>query len=70
MFFGVIINTLAIFLGGLVGLFVNKGIPLHIEKASTEALALSAIYIGVTGLASGENTIYIILIHGDRCNDS
>ena len=61
MFFGVIINTLAIFLGSLIGLFVNKGIPLHIEKALMKALALSAIYIGVTGLTTGENTIYIIL---------
>lgn len=61
MFFGVIINTIAIFVGGTIGLFVNKGIPVHIEKALMKALALSAIYIGVTGLSSGENTIFIIL---------
>lgn len=61
MFFGVIINTLAIFAGSIIGLFVNKGIPVHIEKALMKALALSAIYIGVTGLSTGENTIYIIL---------
>lgn len=61
MFFGVIINALAIFIGGTIGLFVNKGIPLKIEKALMKALALSAIYIGITGMMSGENTIYIIL---------
>lgn len=61
MFFGVIINTLAIVLGGTIGLFVNKGIPLRIEKALMRALALSAVYIGITGMMSGENTIYIIL---------
>ncbi|SFC59188.1 hypothetical protein SAMN04488102_1129 [Alkalibacterium subtropicum] len=61
MFFGVIINTLAIFTGSIIGLFVNKGIPMHIEKALMKALALSALYIGITGLSSGENTIYIIL---------
>ncbi|WP_146923296.1 DUF554 domain-containing protein [Alkalibacterium kapii] len=61
MFFGVFINTLAIFTGSIIGLFVNKGIPLHIEKALMKALALSAIYIGITGLSSGENTIVIIL---------
>jgi uncharacterized membrane protein YqgA involved in biofilm formation len=61
MFFGVIINTLAIFTGSIIGLFVNKGIPMHIEKALMKALALSAMYIGITGLSSGENTIYIIL---------
>lgn len=61
MFFGVIINALAIFIGGTIGLFVNKGIPLKIEKALMKALALSAIYIGITGMMTGENTIYIIL---------
>lgn len=61
MFFGVIINTLAIFAGSIIGLFVNKGIPLHIEKALMKALALSALYIGITGLSTGENTIFIIL---------
>jgi len=61
MFFGVIINTLAIFAGSVIGLFVNKGIPLHIEKALMKALALSALYIGITGLSTGENTIFIIL---------
>lgn len=61
MFFGVIINTLAIFAGGTIGLFVNKGIPLRIEKALMKALAMSAIYIGITGMMTGENTIYIIL---------
>lgn len=61
MFLGVIINALAIFIGGTIGLFVNKGIPLKIEKALMKALALSAIYIGITGMMTGENTIYIIL---------
>ncbi|OJF97215.1 DUF554 domain-containing protein [Alkalibacterium sp. 20] len=61
MFFGVIINTVAIFVGSIIGLFVNKGIPVHIENALMKALALCAIYIGVTGLSTGENTIYIIL---------
>ncbi|MDZ7836036.1 MAG: DUF554 domain-containing protein [Alkalibacterium sp.] len=38
-----------------------KAFLLHIEKALMKALALSAIYIGITGLTTGENTIYIIL---------
>lgn len=61
MFFGVIINAITILIGGLIGLFVNKGIPIRFERALMSALALSAIFIGITGMMSGENTIFIIL---------
>ena len=61
MFFGVIMDGLAIFFGGLLGLLFNKGIPEHLEKAVMKAVAVSAIYIGVRGMDSGENTILIIL---------
>ncbi len=61
MFTGVIADTLAIFLGGAIGLFIHKGIPEKVEQAIMKALALSAIYIGITGMTSGENTIFIIL---------
>jgi hypothetical protein len=60
MFLGVIVDTLAIFLGGAVGLFIKKGVPERIQEAIMKALALSAIYIGITGMMSGENTIFII----------
>lgn len=61
MFFGVITDGLAIFFGGLLGLLFNKSFPDHLEKAVMKAVAISAIYIGVRGMDSGENTILIIL---------
>lgn len=61
MFLGVIVDALAIFTGGTFGLFINKGIPKKIEQAIMKALALSAIYIGITGMMTGENTIFIIV---------
>ncbi len=61
MFTGVIVDTLAIFIGGAIGLFIHRGIPEKVEQAIMKALALSAIYIGITGMTSGENTIFIIL---------
>lgn len=61
MFLGVVVDTLAIFFGGFIGLFINKGISKKFEQAIMKALALSAIYIGITGMMSGENTIFIIL---------
>lgn len=61
MFYGVMMDGLAIFFGGLLGLLFNKGIPDHLEKSVMKAVAVSAIYIGVRGMSSGENTILIIL---------
>lgn len=61
MLTGVIVNTLAVFTGGTIGLFIQKGISKKITDAIMKALALSAIYIGITGMLSGENTIFIIL---------
>lgn len=61
MFFGVMMDGLAIFFGGLIGLLFNKGIPEQLEKAIMKAVAFSAIYIGIRGMSTGENTIFIIL---------
>lgn len=61
MFFGVIVDGLAIFFGGLLGMLFNKGISERIESAMMKAIAVSAIYIGIRGMSTGENTILIIL---------
>lgn len=61
MYYGVTIDGIAIFFGGLLGLLLNKGIPEHLEKSVMNAVAVSAIFIGVQGMGSGENTILIIL---------
>lgn len=61
MYFGVIVDTLAIFLGGTIGLLVQKGIPKRIEETIMRAIGLSAVFIGITGMTSVENTIFIVL---------
>lgn len=61
MYFGVIVDTLAIFLGGTIGLLVQKGIPKRIEEIIMRAIGLSAVFIGITGMTSVENTIFIVL---------
>lgn len=61
MFTGVIADLFAIVGGGFIGVLINKGLPLKIETAIMKALAFSAIYIGIRGMATGENTILIIL---------
>lgn len=61
MYFGVIVDTFAIFLGGTIGLLIQKGIPKRIEESIMRAIGLSAIFIGITGMTSVENTIFIVL---------
>lgn len=61
MFTGVIADLFAIVGGGLIGVLINKGISPKIEAAIMNALAFSAIYIGIRSMETGENTIIIIL---------
>ena len=61
MFTGVIVDTIAIILGGIFGLFIKTGLSKKMEAVIMNGLALSAIYIGITGMMTGEKTIFIIL---------
>ena len=49
---GTIINTLAVIVGGCIGLCIKKGLPAHIEQAVTYMLGLSTCVIGLNGLLS------------------
>jgi len=58
---GVIVNTVAVIIGGLIGLLVNKGIPERFSKAIMIALGLCTMYIGISGALEGENTIVLVI---------
>ena len=58
---GVIANTLAIFLGGGVGLLLKKGIPERVSRAVMLALGLCTLYMGIDGALVGEETIVLIV---------
>jgi uncharacterized membrane protein YqgA involved in biofilm formation len=47
---GTIINTVAVLLGGCIGLLVKKGIPPRIDQAVTNMLGLATCVIGLNGL--------------------
>ena len=57
---GVLVNALAILAGGSVGLLAKKGIPEKITNAIMTAIALCVIYIGVSGMLKGENTLVLL----------
>ncbi|WP_343342498.1 DUF554 domain-containing protein [Terrisporobacter petrolearius] len=59
--FGVIVNSLAIVFGGLLGLLINKGIPKRLDKSIMDGLALVVIYMGISGALKGDNPLYVII---------
>lgn len=59
--FGVIVNSLAIICGGILGLIVNKGIPKRLDKSIMDGLALVVIYMGISGALKGDNPLYVII---------
>ncbi|WP_195265121.1 DUF554 domain-containing protein [Clostridium sp. 1001275B_160808_H3] len=58
---GTIINSLAIVVGSIVGLFVKEKINEKISSTIMSGLALCVIYIGISGALKGENTIVMII---------
>ena len=58
---GVISNSLAIIVGGLIGIVFKKYIPKNLGNTLMKALGLCVIYIGIDGALKGENTLILIL---------
>lgn len=58
---GVIVNTIAVLIGGTTGTLLKKGIPERITNAVMVALGLCTIYIGIDGALKGENTLVLII---------
>lgn len=58
---GVIVNCLAVLLGGAIGLVFKKGIPPKIANTVMSGLALCVLYIGISGAMNGKKTLVAIL---------
>ncbi len=59
--FAVIVNSLAIICGGILGLIINKGIPKRLDKSIMDGLALVVTYMGISGALKGDNPLYVII---------
>ncbi len=59
--FGVLVNTVAVIVGSVIGLICKRGIPERLSGAVMTAIGLCTIAIGVNGLSDGENTLVLIL---------
>lgn len=51
-----IVNTIAVLVGGCIGLVLKKGLADPLMKA----LGLCTLFIGITGVMSGKRTLLII----------
>lgn len=58
---GVIVNTITVILGSLIGLLCKKGIPERLSNAVMTGIGLCTIAIGVSGLLDGQNTLVLIV---------
>lgn len=58
---GVIVNTVAVIFGSLVGLLCGKRIPKKLTDAVMLGIGLCTLLIGISGALKGENTIILIL---------
>lgn len=58
---GVLVNTVAVIIGSLIGLLFKKGIPEKVSGAIMTGIALCTLYIGISGSLKGENTLVLII---------
>lgn len=58
---GTIVNVIAVLAGGVIGLLIKRGLPARLEKSLMTALGLCTIFLGISGLSEGENTLVLIL---------
>ena len=58
---GVLINAAALALGGILGLLIGKLIPERLRGIVLSGLALGVIYVAITGMLAGQNTLVLIL---------
>ncbi len=58
---GTLVNVIAVIIGGIIGLLLKKGLPKRLERSLMTALGLCTVYLGISGLSEGENTLVLIL---------
>lgn len=57
----VIVNSIAILIGGAIGLLLKRGIPEKFQSAIMIGIGLCVLYIGIDGSLNGENPIILVV---------
>jgi hypothetical protein len=58
---GVFANSIAVVIGGIIGIFLRKGIPERMNLLITQGLGLCVLYVGIDGLKVGGDMIVVVL---------
>lgn len=58
---GTIVNTVAVIIGGSLGLILSSRFPKKLSDALMKALGLCTLLIGITGILKGENQLITII---------
>lgn len=58
---GVLVNMITVLIGSSLGMLFKKAIPKRVADAVMIGLGLCTIYIGVSGVLEGNNTIAVII---------
>lgn len=66
---GVLVNTLAVVFGSLLGLGLRRGIPEKVTRAVMTAIGLCTLYLGISSALAGKNAVIAIvsLVLGAAC---
>ncbi len=58
---GVLVNTVTVLIGGLIGCFIKKGFPKRMADAIMFGLGMCIVYIGIDGMFEGHNPLILIV---------
>ncbi len=58
---GTIVNTIAVIVGALVGMLLQKGLPEKMADTLMKGLGLCTLFLGISGSLKGENSRVLII---------
>lgn len=58
---GTFVNSLAVVIGGVIGILLKKGIPDTLSDTVFKGLGLCTLFIGISGCLCGKNTIIVVV---------
>lgn len=58
---GTIVNTAAVIIGSVIGLFLKRGLPEKMADTLMKGLGLCTLFLGISGSLKGENSMILIV---------
>ncbi|MFA7636741.1 MAG: DUF554 domain-containing protein, partial [Monoglobales bacterium] len=58
---GTIVNSVAVIIGGFIGLCLKKGLPKKMSDSVMSGVALCVLYIGISGCIKGQNALIPVI---------